>query len=70
MSFLQKTNKHITFNKGQCIGHIEPSIDHMLETSINSLITQKMLDEHVHPDSFTPPLHTLINDMALDEVTT
>ena len=23
------TNKHVTFNKGQCIGHIEPSIDHM-----------------------------------------
>ena len=22
-------NKHVTFNKGQCIGHIEPSIDHM-----------------------------------------
>ena len=21
------TNKHITFNKGQCIGHMEPPID-------------------------------------------
>ena len=23
------TNKHVTFIKGQCMGHIEPSIDHM-----------------------------------------
>ena len=40
-------NKHVTFNEGQCIGHVEASIDHMLQTSINSLTTQKMLDEHV-----------------------
>ena len=53
------TNKHVTFNKGQCIGHIEPSIDHMPQTSINSLTTQKMIDEHVQPDTFTPPLHIL-----------
>ena len=23
------TNRHGTFNKGQCIGYIEPSIDHI-----------------------------------------
>ena len=33
------TNKHVTFNKGHCIGHIEPSIDHMPQTAINSLTT-------------------------------
>ena len=27
------TNKHMTFNKGQCIDHIEPSIDHMPQKS-------------------------------------
>ena len=48
------TNKHITFNKGQCIGHIETSLDHMPQTSINSLTTQKMMDEHIPPDTFTP----------------
>ena len=53
------SNKHVTFNKGQCIGHIEPSTDHMPQTSINSLTTQEMIDEHVQPDTFTPPLHTL-----------
>ena len=36
------TNKHVTFNKGQCIGHTEPSIDHMPQTPINGLTTQKM----------------------------
>ena len=35
------TNKHVTFNKGQCIGHIEQSIDDMPQTSINSLTTKK-----------------------------
>ena len=52
------TNKHITFNKGQCMCHIEPSIDHMAQTSINTLTAQKMIDEHIQPDTFMPPLHT------------
>ena len=28
-----------------------------------SLITQKMIDRHVQPDSFTIPLHTLLGDV-------
>ena len=31
----------------------------MPQTANNSLTTQKMIDEHVPPDTFTPPLHTL-----------
>ena len=31
----------------------------MLQTAINSLTTQKMLDENVQPNTFTSPLHTL-----------
>ena len=46
-------NKHVMFNKGQYIGHIEPSIDHMPQTSINSLTTQNMIDEHIQPDTHT-----------------
>ena len=42
------TNKHVTFSKGQSIGHMEPSIDYMLQTFINSLTTQKMIDDQVH----------------------
>ena len=33
----------------------------MPQTSINSLTTQKMIDEHVQPDAFTPPSHTLLD---------
>ena len=61
--FTNYTNKHVTFNKGQCIGHIEPSIDPMPQTSINSLTTQKMIDEYIQPDTFTYPLHTLPGDV-------
>ena len=57
------THKHVTFNKGQCIGHIEPSIHYMLQTAINSLTKQRMLDEHIQPESFTPPSHTLPDDV-------
>ena len=57
------TKKHVTFKKRPCIGHVEPSIDHMQQTSINSLTTQKMVDEYVQPGTFTPPLHTLPGDV-------
>ena len=57
------TNKHVTFNKGQCIGHIDPSIDHMPQTFLNSLTTQKMIDEHIQPHTFTSPLHTIPGDL-------
>ena len=53
------TNKHVTLNKGQCIGHMEPTINSMPQTSVNSIITQKMMDEQVQPDTFKPPLHNL-----------
>ena len=33
--------------KDSALGHIEPSIDHMPQTAINSLTTQEMLDEYV-----------------------
>ena len=57
------SNKHVTFNKRQCIGHMEPSIDHMPQTSIKSLTTQKMIDEHIQPDTFTPPFNTFLGDV-------
>ena len=51
------------FNKGQCIGHMESSIDHMPQTTINSLTTHRNLDEHIQPNTFTPSLHTLPGDV-------
>ena len=57
------TNRHVTINKGQCIGHLEPSTDHMLQTANNSLTTEKMLDENIQPDTFMPALHALLGDV-------
>ena len=57
------TNKHVIINKGKCIGGMEPSIDHMQQTSVNSMTTQKMIDEYIQPHTFTPPLHTLRNNV-------
>ena len=51
-------NKHVTFNKGQCIGHMELSIDNKPQISVNSIITQKMIHKQVHLDTFKPPVHT------------
>ena len=39
------TNKHTTFNKGQCIRHMELPIDNMPQTSVNSVTMQKMMDD-------------------------
>ena len=55
------TNKHVTFNKGEYIGHLEPTI--MDDTTINdseshstnSITLQKMMAEQVQPDIFNPP---------------
>ena len=64
------TNKCITFNKEQYIGHMEPTIDRMPQTPVNSVTTQKMMDYQVQPDTFTPPLHWLHlkGQCSLDEL--
>ena len=42
---------------------MELSIDHMQQTSVNNITTQMMTDEHVQPHTFTPHLHTLLDDV-------
>ena len=57
------TNKHITFNIGEYIGCLEPTITE--DTTIaqqdthstNSVTLQKMISEHVQPDIFDQPHH-------------
>ena len=39
---------------------MEPSIDNMQQTSVKSINTQKMIDEHIQPDTFKPPLHIFL----------
>ena len=59
------TNKHITFNKGEYIGCLEPTttddvtIDQPDTPSANSVTLQKMMVEQVHPDIFDPLHHKL-----------
>ena len=59
------TNKHITFNKGEYIGHLEPTltddttIDQSAAHSTNSITLQKMMAEQVKLDTFDPTHHKL-----------
>ena len=59
------TNKHITFSKGEYVGHLEPAlidnttIDQSEAHSANSVTLQKMMAEQVKPDTFDPPHHKL-----------
>ena len=59
------TNKHITFNKREYIGHLEPTlmdgmtIDQIETHSANSVTLQKMMAKQVQPDIFDPPHHKL-----------
>ena len=59
------TNKHITFNKGEYIRHLEPAITDDTTTddskyhSTNSITLQKMMAEQVQQDIFDPSHHKL-----------
>ena len=65
------TKKHIMFNKGGYVGHLEPTIEDIEEEknlhfranpddhTTNSITTQRMMSEHVEPDAFEPPYHKL-----------
>ena len=59
------TNKHITFNKGEYVGYLEPAItddtkiDQTEAHQTNSIMLQKMMAEEVRPDVFDPPCHKL-----------
>ena len=56
------TNKHLTFHKGEYIGHLEPleldSTDQEETYQANS-ITLKMMSETVMSDTFNPPHHEI-----------
>ena len=59
------TNKHIKFNKGEYIGHLEPAIKDSIPSdqpdthTTNSVTLQKMMAEQVQLDIFDPPHHKL-----------
>ena len=53
------TNKHLTFHKGEYIGHLEPAVldstDQMDIHHGNSVTLKKMMSETVTLDTFNPP---------------
>ena len=64
------TNKHITFNKEEYVGHLEPPIEEIEEEkpqslanpdtpTVHSITTERMMAEKVKSDSFRPPHHKL-----------
>ena len=59
------TNKHINFNKGEYIGHLEPAlmddmtIDQPETHSAHSVTLQNIMAEQVQLDIFDPPCHKL-----------
>ena len=59
------TNKHLTFHKGEYVGHLEPAviddttIDQRVTHQTNSITLQKMMAEKAASDIFNPPCHKL-----------
>ena len=67
------TNKHLTFHKGEFIGHLKPAVldstDQQEIHQTNSMTLKKIMPEPVTPDSFNLPCHELStavqNDLEL-----
>ena len=64
------TNKHITFNKGEYIGHPEPPLEDVQQIpedpeslTTHSITTERIMAEKVKPDTFKPPHHKLRKDI-------
>ena len=60
------TNKHLTFHKGEYVGHLESAviddttIDKKETHQTNSITLQKMMAEKVTPNIFNPLCHTFV----------
>ena len=65
------SKKHFTFNKGEYVGHLEPTIEDTGDEknlhfqanpdahTTNSKTTQRMMSEEVEPDAFDPSCYKL-----------
>ena len=66
------TNQHITFNKGEYIGHLEPPIEKIQQTlaypdsfTNHSITTKRMMAEKVEQNTFKPLYHKLRKDIEM-----
>ena len=64
------TNKHITFNRGEHVGHLKPPIECMEQISedsgsltAHSITMKKMMAKKIAPDPFNLPCHKLRMDI-------
>ena len=61
------TNKHLTFHKGEYIGHLKPAVldsTNQQEThQTNSVTLKKMMSETITSDTFNLPCHELSTDV-------
>ena len=68
--FSNYTNKHLTFHKGEYIGHLEPAVlestDQQDTHQTNSMALRKMMPEAITPDTFNPPCHELTTEVQDD----
>ena len=60
------TNKHIIFNKGEYVGHLEPPRDEIPQSPANpdsptthSITTERMMAENIKLHTFKQPCHKL-----------
>ena len=68
---LNYSNEHVTFNKEEYVGHLEPTIENIDEEknlyphenldahTTSSVTTKKMMSKQVEPDACEPPCHKL-----------
>ena len=66
------TNKHITFNKGEYIGHLELPIEGMQQIpedpeslTVHNTTKEWMMAKKVKPGTFKPPCHKLRKDIEM-----
>ena len=64
------TNKHLTFHKGEYIGHLEPAVmdttDQQETHQMSNVTLKKMMSETLTPDAFNPPRHELSTGIQND----
>ena len=57
------TNRHLTFHKGEYVGHLEPlelqPVDEGKQHQTNSITLKKMMSETVTSNNFNPPCHDI-----------
>ena len=66
------TNKHITFNKGEYAGHLEPPLYEIPQSpanpdspTVHSITMERMMTEKVQWDTFKLPLHKLKQNIKI-----